>query len=100
MVDYNITEAEAFEICKEHGLLSPAYNDGATRLGCWFCHNQNLKDLRKLRRTYPELWGELLKIEKDSHYTFKPSSTVAELDKRFSEEEKQETMELLKGENQ
>ena len=32
---------------------------------------------------YPNLWSKLLKIDKDSPYTFKPNTTVNDLDKRL-----------------
>lgn len=87
LVDYGITEAEAFEICRKSDLLSPAYNNGRLRLGCWFCHNQRIRELRRLRREYPDLWGRLLNIEKDSLHTFKPGSTLSNFDKRFMSED-------------
>lgn len=36
--------------CKYSGLLSLTYT-GAARDGCWFCHNQSVGQLRKLRHT-------------------------------------------------
>lgn len=35
LVEWGITEAECFNICCKEGLLSPAYNGGRKRLGCW-----------------------------------------------------------------
>lgn len=88
LVDYGITEAMAFDICRKHDLLSPAYRDGTTRLGCWFCHNRRIGELKKLRQSYPQLWQELLLLDKDSPSTFKPHwVTVADLDTRFEQEE-------------
>lgn len=88
LVDYGITEAMAFDICRKHDLLSPAYSDVTERLGCWFCHNQKIGELKKLRKKHPQLWQELLKIEKDSPVTFRPrGQTVAALDTRFEQEE-------------
>lgn len=66
----------------------PAYKDGAKRLGCWFCHNQTIGELQKLRSEYPELWQELIRIDQDSPVTFKPRRvTVADLDTRLEREE-------------
>lgn len=87
LVDYGITESMAFDICKKHDLLSPAYKDGTTRLGCWFCHNQRIGGLRKLRQNHPELWQELLKLDKDSPWAFKQYGvTIADFDTRFEQE--------------
>lgn len=87
LVDYGITETEAFEICKKHDILSPAYNNGRTRLGCWFCHNQRVGELRRLRAEYPQLWEKLLVMEKDSWRTFTPKKTLRDYDNRFAAEE-------------
>ncbi len=89
LVDYGVTESQAFEKCKREGLLSPAYNGGRTRLGCWFCHNQRVAELRRLRREHPELWQKLLALDTESPVTFKPCKTIADLDFRFETEEAQ-----------
>lgn len=34
LVEYGITEAQAFDVCRSRGLLSPGYNGGRARLGC------------------------------------------------------------------
>ena len=54
------TEADAMKWCTENDLRSPLYDD-ASRGGCWFCHNQSVDQLRKLRHNYPDLWELLLK---------------------------------------
>ena len=87
LVEYGITEAGAFDICRKHGLLSPAYNSGRERLGCWFCHNQRIGEMRRLRAEYPDLWETLLVMEKDSRWTFKPNKTLCGFDERFEAED-------------
>lgn len=89
LVEYGVTEKQAFEICKRGGVLSPAYNGGRTRLGCWFCHNQRIAELRRLRKEHPELWKKLIELDKVSPCRFTQRETVQEFDKRFSEEELQ-----------
>ena len=86
LVEYGIAEKEAFAICKKADLLSPAYNNGRERLGCWFCHNQRISELRRLRNEYPELWEKLMRLDKDSPVTFKPKSTLKAFDERFEGE--------------
>ena len=87
LVDHGITEADAFEICRKAELLSPVYDEDRTRLGCWFCHNQRLGELRRLRQEYPELWARLLALDKDSERNFKPDMTVRCLERRFEFED-------------
>ena len=84
LVEQGLTEQDALEICKNHDLLSPMYSvDGIYRGGCWFCPKQCLSDLYSLWKNYPELYGELLKMEPQSHNTFKRNHTLAELQARF-----------------
>jgi 3'-phosphoadenosine 5'-phosphosulfate sulfotransferase (PAPS reductase)/FAD synthetase len=86
LVDYGVTEAVAFDICKKAELLSPAYNNGRARLGCWFCHNQRVSELRRLRAEYPLLWVKLMELDSKSPVTFKPGKTLGEYDARFQSE--------------
>lgn len=86
LVEYDWTESMCREWCKANGLLSPIYTT-ALRGGCWFCHNQGVNQLRKLRKNYPELWALLLKWDADSPVTFKGDGhTVRDFDKRFEME--------------
>ena len=88
LVEYDWTEAMCREWCKANDLLSPIYTT-ALRGGCWFCHNQGINQLRKLRKNYPELWALLLKWDKDSPVTFKADGhTVRDFEKRFAMESK------------
>ena len=89
LVEGGMTEKDCFDFCRKRDLLSPAYNGGRMRLGCWFCHNQRIGELRRLRREYPLLWRRLLAMEKDSSRTFKPDMTLRELEERFSCEDAQ-----------
>ena len=69
-------------------MLSPTYTDGQMRDGCWFCHNQGVAQLRRLRKNYPELWAKLLQLDLDSPVTFKADGhTVHDYDQRFQLED-------------
>lgn len=81
------TEKNCLEWCKANDLISPIY-ETSMRGGCWFCHNQSVKQLRILRHNYPEYWGLLLKWDKVSPVTFKPKHTVHDYDIRFQMEDK------------
>lgn len=89
LVEHGITEAEAFAICRKAGLLSPAYNGGRCRLGCWFCSNQRVGELRRLRKEHPTLWNKLMALDKESPVLFKPGKTLKDYDDRFFNEESQ-----------
>lgn len=88
LVDIGWDETYCYKWCKDNDLLSPIYSDSA-RGGCWFCHNQSVRQLRLLRHNHPELWQLLLKWDKDSPVTFKPGCiTVHDFEARFAAEEK------------
>lgn len=82
LYDLKITEKEAMEICKKHGLLSPIY-EHSFRGGCWFCVKQKLGQLKYLYDTYPVLWNMLKEMEEDSFNTFRPKHTLNELEEKF-----------------
>lgn len=87
LVEFGIDEDLCGLHCMYEGILSPTY-DNSYRDGCWFCHNQPVDQLRRLRALYPDRWALLLKWDKDSPTTFHPDGhTVADFDKRFQLED-------------
>ena len=87
LVEAGWTEADCLKWCKDNGLLSPIYTSSA-RGGCWFCHNQGVDQLRKLRRTYPEYWALMLKWDSDSPVVFRTDGhTVHDFERRFQMED-------------
>ena len=89
LVKFGITEKEAAEICERRGLLSPAYSKGRSRLGCWFCHNQRIGELKRLYYDYPALWEKLARLDRDSPVMFKPGLSLTGLGWRFYNEGQQ-----------
>lgn len=59
---YGYTCEMAKQLCKEYGLLSPLYEMGGMRQGCWFCPNAHIEEFAKLQKNYPNLWEELLNL--------------------------------------
>jgi len=89
LFENNITEQWCRDWCEANDLLSPIYTT-ATRGGCWFCHNQQIGQLRLLRKNYPELWAMMLKWDKDSPNPFRPNgATIRDYEKRFDLEDRQ-----------
>ena len=87
LVDFGITEQQAFEICKKYNVLSPAYKD-FHRLGCWFCHKQGNKALTKVIEKYPELYQKLEELDDFSDIKFKQKYTAKEIKMKFKKESK------------
>lgn len=77
LVDYGITEKMAFDICKEHNMLSTAYED-FDRLGCWFCHKQNNKALAKVIEGYPDKYDKIISLDNDSAIKYRRTLTAKE----------------------
>ena len=55
MVALGITEADAFDICRKYDLLSPLYDLGVKRDGCFFCPNAKTAERKMLMEEHPEL---------------------------------------------
>lgn len=83
LFENKITENEAFKICEAYNLISPVYQGGGFRGGCWFCVKQSMADLFELYKKYPSYFAELMALEKDSRNTFKINTSLSELKARF-----------------
>lgn len=90
LAEWGMTENDCINLLKERNLLNPLYNK-FRRLGCWFCIKQNLDSLRILRKDYPKYWQMMLQWDNESPQSFRPVSTVKDLEKRFAYEDECET---------
>ena len=91
LAKYGKTEADAAEICKTAGLLSPIYRF-AKRNGCFFCPNAGMNELRHLREHHRELWDRLLECQKAPNKAtelFNRNYRIDELDELFRAEQSQ-----------
>ena len=59
---YNFTEQDAWQLCRNAGLLSPIYTF-TDRGGCWFCPNAKRQELRHLYDYHPDLWARMLELQ-------------------------------------
>lgn len=97
LVDWNITEAQALQICYDRGFdwggLYRIYN----RCSCWCCPLQRIGELKKLRTHHPELWARLREMDKRAIAQFGHNPlgqftknwTVEQLEGRFANEDRQ-----------
>lgn len=58
------TEAMAYDLCKQYGLLSPTY-EFTKRGGCWFCPNARFIQLYHLYHHHRDLFEKLKALEKE-----------------------------------
>ena len=66
LAKYGMTEADAYKLCQEHGLLSPIYTH-CRRNGCWFCPNASDKELLHIVTNYPEMFDRLIEWENEDN---------------------------------
>lgn len=81
--EYKITEEMTFDIARKYGLLSPFYDLGRKRQGCWFCPNCSLTEFTEFAKAYPDLWGELRALSEDTETVskyFQYNRTFQEID--------------------
>lgn len=93
LAKYYKTEADALELCKQYGMLSPIY-EYTRRGGCWFCPNARDKELRHLRKNHRDLWDKLLALEKEPGTVGRvwdtlTQTTIHQKERQFDMEEKQ-----------
>lgn len=92
LIEWGVTEANALSYCYEEGYSWGGLYKHFRRVSCFCCPLQPLRELRNLRKYYPELWNQML--EMDNHYPnggFKGYKTVHNLEKRFADEDRQLT---------
>lgn len=92
LVEWDVTEAQALEGCYRAGFTWNGLYEHFSRVSCWCCPLQSLKELRTLRKHYPEIWAELRKLDdraiaqfgRDSPYShFRTKESVRMLEMRF-----------------
>ena len=97
LYDWGITEAQALQICYDRGFDWGGLYEIYHRCSCWCCPFQRIDELKKLRRHHPQLWAKLLDMDDralaqfghNALGRFKDHWTVAELEERFSAEDRE-----------
>ena len=85
LAKYGYTEEMAVELCKQHGLYSPAYQY-SNRNGCWFCPNCKISEFAEFKRRHPDLWQKLLDLGKEENLIsnkFRYNMTVEDVDQEI-----------------
>ena len=88
---YHFTEEDAKQLRRKAGLLSPVYAC-TDRGGCWFCPNEQARELRHLYDHHPDLWARMLELQalpgKVSE-KFNRTEKFSDIDARFRAEDAQ-----------
>lgn len=95
LAEWGTTEAECLIGCYEAGFDWGGMYEYLDRLSCKFCKNKNLKELRNIRKHYPEWWEELKDYQRRTDRPYKgEGKSVFDLEKRFAFEEEREAQGL------
>lgn len=101
MATLGITENMALDICKEAGFLSPLYELGLKRDGCWFCPNAAKREREMIRQNYPYLNEEIdrlisITVEKNQRLAAR-NTWLGDWYKRIGVEGQMNVNDVLKG---
>lgn len=96
LVEWGITEAQALQICYNHGFDFGGLYEIYHRVSCWCCPLQRIDELRKLRHHHPQLWEKLREMDDRARAQFgsgplgqfKQNWSIERLEERFALEEK------------
>lgn len=101
LVDFDVTEKQALDICYTHGFMIGNLYKIYNRASCWCCPLQSIDELRKLRKHHPELWLKLREMDicatkqfgRNARGVFKQNWPVEKLERRFADEDRRKTKE-------
>lgn len=97
LVDWRITEKQSLKYCYAKGFDWDGLYEKIHRVSCWCCPLSRIGALRVLYNDFPELWQELVEMDKKSFRKFRSDYSVSDLEKRF--EQKKQRPCLLENED-
>lgn len=91
LIEWGITEKQALQYCYSRGFTWNGLYNHFDRVSCFCCPLKGLKELRTLRREFPELWSRMLDMDSSiqNNRGFKDYDTVHDLERRFKAEDRQ-----------
>ena len=88
LAEWGITEAECLQGCYDAGFDWGGMYEHLDRLSCMYCRNKNLKELRNIRKFYPEVLEKLKEYQLKTNRPYKTcGTTIFDLEIRFDLEE-------------
>lgn len=89
LIEWKLTEADCLQICYNAGLDFGGMYNYLDRVSCKFCRNKNLKELRNIRKYYPDDWEALKSFQSKTEVPFerKNGYSIFDIEKRFAFEE-------------
>lgn len=92
LVEWGVKEEDAFQYCFDRNITWRGAYKNRKRLSCFLCPMQRISDWRDLRENYPDLWKRALELDASpagQRNKLRQNMTLADLEKRFCEEDKQ-----------
>lgn len=83
LVDWNMTESDCLAYCYERGFDWGGLYNYFSRVSCWCCPLQPLRELRVLYEHFPKLWEQLKVWDDMTWRKFRPDYSVKELEIKF-----------------
>lgn len=84
LVDWNVTEMQALAGCYKAGYTWDGLYEKFSRVSCWCCPLQSLKELRNLWDFYPEVWKKLRNLDDRAIAQFGRDSPLGQFRKHES----------------
>ena len=91
LIDWGMTEEECLDYCLKRGFDWGGLYDHFSRVSCFCCPLKGKRELRILRKYYPEQWKQMLEWDKQiiNNRGFYGYKTVQDLEELFSFEDRQ-----------
>jgi 3'-phosphoadenosine 5'-phosphosulfate sulfotransferase (PAPS reductase)/FAD synthetase len=87
LVEWGWTEEECLNYCHAKGYDWGGLYEVFDRVSCWCCPLKSLKEMRKLRKCFPDLWEQLKDMDGRAWNQFRADYSVEDLEIRFQFEE-------------
>lgn len=86
LVEWGVTGTQTLEYCYAKRLDWGGLYKKFHRVSCWCCPLSRIGELRILHNEFPELWTELIEMDKKSFRKFRSDYSIQELSERFANE--------------
>lgn len=87
LIQWGWTEREALYYCYTRGYDWEGLYEIFDRVSCWCCPLKSLKELKNLRKYFPELWSRLRELDAQTWRDFRKGGSVRDIERRFDLED-------------
>lgn len=89
LYDWGVTEKQALQYCYDRGFDWGGLYEIFNRVSCWLCPLQGIKELRNLRKHFPEFWAKMRVVDALTYYQYRADYSMEDLERRFALEDAQ-----------